>query len=277
MKIKYLGTGAAEGVPAFFCHCDVCNYAREHGGREVRSRCQAIVDDELILDCGPDTFMHMIQYDMNLTEMEHCLITHVHEDHLVPETFLYRQRGFANLKEDTKPLNVYGSKDVGNALKAKEDGTVTADGSVVFHEMVPFHEMSIGSFKVTAFPAVHGTENPYFYMIRRNDRTMLYAHDTDVFSEQVWEYFEKEKIYFDLVSLDCTEGTKRNLNYRGHMNFERNEEVRERMLQMGIADTKTKFVSNHFSHNGQATYAAACQYGEEHGFVVAYDGMEMEV
>ena len=28
MKIAYLGTSAAEGIPALFCHCDVCKYAR---------------------------------------------------------------------------------------------------------------------------------------------------------------------------------------------------------------------------------------------------------
>lgn len=277
MKIQYLGTGAAEGVPALFCHCDVCNYARQHGGREVRSRCQAIVDDEMILDFGPDTFMHVIRFGMDITELEHCLITHVHEDHFVPESFRYRQRGFANLKAGTKPLYVYGSSDVGSALQANADGTVTADGSVIYREILPFQEMPIGSFRVTALPAFHGTENPYFYMICKEHKTMLYAHDTDVFSEQVWEYFVEKKIYFDLVSLDCTEGTKRNLAYRGHMNFERNEEVRDNMIRLGIADANTKFVSNHFSHNGQATYTAACQYGKEHGFVVAYDGMEMEV
>ncbi len=29
MKIKYLGTGAAEGIPALFCRCAICNEARK--------------------------------------------------------------------------------------------------------------------------------------------------------------------------------------------------------------------------------------------------------
>lgn len=35
MKIKFLGTAAAEAVPAISCSCDVCNYSRKVGGRLV--------------------------------------------------------------------------------------------------------------------------------------------------------------------------------------------------------------------------------------------------
>lgn len=47
MKIKYLGTGAAEGIPALFCRCAICNEARKRGGRELRTRSQAIIDDKI--------------------------------------------------------------------------------------------------------------------------------------------------------------------------------------------------------------------------------------
>lgn len=33
MKIKYLGTAAAEGVPAIFCRCEVCRKIKG-GGRQ---------------------------------------------------------------------------------------------------------------------------------------------------------------------------------------------------------------------------------------------------
>lgn len=277
MKLKYLGTGAAEGVPAIFCHCAVCEYAREHGEKEIRSRSQAIVDDALVIDLGPDTFMHTVQNHLDITEVQHCLITHVHGDHLITDTVFFRQAGMANLKPGTKPLCVYGSKETGEVLRTKENGMITNDGSVRFCELKPFEPKQIGDYTVTALPAYHGTENPFFYMIEKEGKTILYAHDTDVFYEEVWDYLKEKAVYFHLVSLDCTEGVKCNLEYRGHMNFERNVEVKERMLNMGLADEKTVFVSNHFSHNGQATYADAKTYGEKLGFVVSYDGMEVTV
>ncbi|MBQ8533797.1 MAG: hypothetical protein IJ462_03090 [Clostridia bacterium] len=53
MKIKYLGTAAAEGIPALFCQCETCEKARKTG--IIRSRAQAIIDDCILLDFGPDT------------------------------------------------------------------------------------------------------------------------------------------------------------------------------------------------------------------------------
>ena len=36
MKVCYLGTGAAEGIPALFCKCSYCEGVRVRGGKEVR-------------------------------------------------------------------------------------------------------------------------------------------------------------------------------------------------------------------------------------------------
>lgn len=53
MKIRYLGTTAAEGWPALFCSCSVCTHAREQGGKNLRTRTQAILDGEMLLDFPP--------------------------------------------------------------------------------------------------------------------------------------------------------------------------------------------------------------------------------
>ena len=276
MKIKYLGTAAAEGVPAIFCHCEVCKYAREHKGKNIRTRSQAMIDDSILVDFGPDTYLHLLQYDLDITELEHCLITHVHKDHLGEEALLYRKRGFANLKEGTKPLTVYGSQDVGDALKPDENGKVTEDGSLFFRELKPYEPVQIGEYTITTLPAYHGTDNPLFYMIEKDGKCLLYAHDTDIVKEEVWEYLVQNQIRFDLVSMDCTEGLK-HIEYHGHMNLERDMIVKNRMLENGIANEKTIFICNHFSHNGQATYEAACEFAAQNGLVISYDGMEVEI
>ncbi len=38
MKLKYLGTAAAEGIPALFCNCKHCASARELSGKNIRTR-----------------------------------------------------------------------------------------------------------------------------------------------------------------------------------------------------------------------------------------------
>lgn len=276
MKIKYLGTAAAEGVPAIFCHCETCRKARARKGKEIRTRTQAMIDNKLLLDLGPDTFFHLLKYDMDITELEHCLITHVHSDHFLPEQLLFRNPGYGVLKEGTKPLNIYGSKDVSESLLDKRGAEITGSGNVIIREAVPYRPMQLGDYKVTSFPAVHGSPNPLFYAIENAGRTILYAHDTDFFSEKVWEFMLQNQMRFDLVSMDCTEGF-REVDYVGHMNFEKNLILMQQMLQLRLADEKTLFVANHFSHNGHANYAEAVEFAQKHSLIVAYDGLELEV
>lgn len=61
MKLKYLGTAAAEGWPALFCHCEACKKARKLGGKNIRTRSQAIADNRLLIDFCADTYMHVLQ------------------------------------------------------------------------------------------------------------------------------------------------------------------------------------------------------------------------
>ena len=76
MKIKFLGTAAAEGVPAFFCTCDTCKKAREIGGKEIRTRSQSLLDGDLMLDFPADTYFHSMTQGINLTDIHNYIITH---------------------------------------------------------------------------------------------------------------------------------------------------------------------------------------------------------
>ena len=87
MRIKYLGTAAAEGVPGIFCDCENCKRARKLGGKNIRTRSQAILDDTLLIDFPADTYMHFLRFNLPLTKIKSCIITHSHMDHLYPVEF----------------------------------------------------------------------------------------------------------------------------------------------------------------------------------------------
>lgn len=116
MKIKYLGTAAAEGVPAIFCRCEVCRKSKAAGGRNIRTRSQSIIDDRLLLDFCPDTFIHTLRDNIDLISIKSCFITHAHEDHLYPQDIQMRlPECFANfMSEEVTPLNFYGSDTTPN-------------------------------------------------------------------------------------------------------------------------------------------------------------------
>ncbi|MBR6767140.1 MAG: hypothetical protein IKM02_04235 [Clostridia bacterium] len=99
MKIQFLGTAAAEGAPAIFCTCKHCQYARKTGGKEIRTRSGAIIDDKLKLDFCPDSYAHALRFGLDYSRTHSVLITHTHEDHVLVEDLAMRRPHFAHLPE----------------------------------------------------------------------------------------------------------------------------------------------------------------------------------
>ena len=85
MKITYLGTAASEGLPAPFCTCPVCQKARQEGGKSVRTRTQALVDESLLIDFPPDTYLHWLRNNFDFLKVTDLLVTHSHMDHWYPD------------------------------------------------------------------------------------------------------------------------------------------------------------------------------------------------
>ncbi len=50
MKIQYFGTAAAEGSPALFCNCTICEEAKETKGKNIRTRSQMLINDDQLID-----------------------------------------------------------------------------------------------------------------------------------------------------------------------------------------------------------------------------------
>ncbi|MBO5295579.1 MAG: hypothetical protein J6B71_10110 [Clostridia bacterium] len=270
MKLQYLGTAAAEGVPSLFCRCEVCKNARARGGREIRSRSQAIVNDRLLIDFPSDSFYHCTQFGIDLSQLESCIITHIHGDHTFPWEFHHIRRGNSVLPADYRGFHLYGSEDIEGRFA---DPVKNANGRLHLHVVSPFEPFLLEGMRITALKAKHGTAHPYVYMIEDGERALLYAHDTEMLPEETWEYLQRVGVKFDLVSLDCTGGAAEKIEKYSHMYLGINQKCRERMLDMGLADSKTIFVLNHFSHNGlSANYQELCQIVTPLGFDVSYDG-----
>ncbi len=271
MKLQYFGTAAAEGWPSLFCGCDACRRAREAGGRNIRTRSQAMIDDKLLIDFPADTYLHMTYYGLELNNVDSVLITHAHEDHFYPEDFGNRREGFAHPPEDApRVLTVYGSDAVGTGMAPV---AAAAQGRIAFEALRTGEASIIDGYSVTPLPANHDpASGPVIYLIGDGRSNLLYAHDTGYFPAETWHYLETFGCGLTGVSLDCTGGL--GAQYRdGHMGTEACCEVRARLLQMGIANEHTVFCLHHFSHNGKSTYDEIKGPAAEMGFEVSYDGM----
>ena len=283
MKIQYWGTAAAEGVPGIFCDCEVCRLARKEKGRKLRARSQLVINDELLVDFGPDTYYNSLRFDFNLSYLKHVIITHPHEDHLYSEELEHRLKGFA-CQIGTPVLVVHGSEDTLNTIRRVTDRIPYFKGQdrVIYDIMKPFETRAIGNYYVTPMPAEHGTETPFVYLIEEGDKSMLVLNDTGRPSYEVYEYLMKRGIVLDFISFDTTYGFENVLEKYGkadhHMGLLDNVAVKGFLDLKGIADKHTVCVANHFSHQGiDVDYHKMCEHTAKYGFITSYDGLEIEV
>ena len=272
MKFKFLGTAAFEAIPALFCNCETCEKAREIGGKSVRTRSQALIDDCLMIDFPPDTLIHIQKNNIDMNKVRNCLITHSHSDHLYVGDMEILGERYASTSDDYS-ITYYATKIAGKQI----EGAANDISKVRLHNVKPFDSLKADKYSVTVLPAIHDEESgPVIYQIDDGENKVLYALDTDFLHDDIWKYWERTSPYFNLVVLDCTNALKP-LNYLGeHMSFYENIKVKNKMLSMGVAGENTKFVSNHFSHNGyNVLYEEFCEIAAKEGFLVSYDGMEI--
>ena len=279
MKIKYLGTAAFEGIPAMFCNCEVCKNAFKLGGKNIRTRSSALVNDDLLIDFNPDTEIHYQTYRFDMDKIDNCLITHDHNDHFYPEDALMAGNDYA--KQNKHKMTYWaGRAAIRHAVIVEygDGGPQNFENVIGLKEVEAYKIYKVGKYDVLVLKANHQTETtPLFYAISDGKKKLLYAHDSGYFFEETWQALKEfaKTGKFDLVSCDCTGALQKNWRDH-HLSYDVDLEIFGRMKKEGIADENTKFVVNHFSHNGGANYDDLKPVADKDGVIVSYDGLEIE-
>lgn len=282
MKIQFLGTAAYEGIPALFCQCETCKKARERGGKNLRTPSQAIIDDNLLIDFPADTIAHSLAHCIDFSEIQDCLITHTHSDHLYLEylPMLIVKGGYSHPSEDKLPFRFYGSYGAMLKINAYANSkSLDSSDRLQVNPLELYKPAQIGDYRVTALKAIHDEQSfPVIYLIEDSEgKALLYGNDTGYFCDEVWDYLEKIHVKLSLVSLDCCAANTPELNYDAHMCFNDNLKIKNRLMEMGCADENTIFLANHFSHNGEdVLYEEFSQIAAKKNFLATYDGMTVE-
>ena len=273
MKLTYYGTAAGEGWPGLFCNCSLCKAARELKGKNIRTRSQALVNDDLLIDLSPDTNMHSLVYGLDLGSIDNLLVTHSHSDHFNPTDLELLREPFAHNRPNT--FCIYGNSRVKERIYSEVPGVDQVESRFCYHEVTPFQTVNVKDYTVVPLLALHDKkEECLFYLITGKDKTLLYAHDTGAFPEVTMDYLKKHRVHFDLVSLDCT--TQSEEDGKNHMGLIDAVKEKKRLMELGLGDVNTKWIVNHFSHNGLWLHDKMVEEADKYGFLVSYDGMVVE-
>ena len=274
MTLSYFGTAAAEGVPSVFCNCRLCREARELKGRNIRTRSQALVNDDLLIDLPPDTYMHYLTYGFNLPDITELLVTHSHTDHFYATELEMRCEPLAYPRPPL--MHIYCNEAVERKFHKFMPSTYHVEDNFALVCAAPFVPLSIKGYSVVPLLANHDkAEECLLYLVTEGNKTILYGNDSGIFPEATFSYLKDRGLHIDLASFDCTLQSWREGS--NHMGLEDVVETRERLQKAGVIDDGTISVLTHFSHNGLWSCAKMEEEAAKRGFIAAYDGLVVEV
>ena len=286
MQLTFLGTAAAPSMPIPFCVCEVCSEARRVGGKNLRRRSSLVINDDLLVDIGPDIAAASFQHQISLAGIGICLQTHPHADHL--------DIGFLLSKHAE-----CGTEVSGDLLLAGSDETLhtidefvtqqSAYGSVFDSEtqsalklkllsLTPFEAYSIDGYHITGFPASHGNGQGFLlYSIVQGDLAVFYGTDTSVLSEEPWEHLQQERIRYDVVILDHTYGIGYDSRPADHLASKDVAAHADRIRECGLLKDNGLVYATHLSHEGNLEHDELDEYARNCGYRVAYDGLSLKL
>lgn len=277
MKLTYLGTAAAEGWPAVYCNCEYCKKAKELGGKNLRTRSQALVNGDLLLDFPADTYAHALKNALDLSAVKYCFVTHSHIDHFVPIDLLFRYEGYYAHGLTEPRFDVYGNEAVAKRFDYFVRGVNEEwrDQPLGMHVIKAFEPVRAGDYEVTPLKAYHAEgESAFVYLIKQGGKTLLYLHDTGILPDESVRWLADNRVAADLISYDCTYVALPGAG--GHMGIDTAQLMRNALARAGVSTENTVSVINHFSHNGKLVYDELAPLAEKLGFVTSYDGLVLE-
>lgn len=284
MIVTFLGTSAANAYPEAFCRCDNCRRARALGGPSLRKRSAVLVDDELLVDLGPDIMAAAQQHRRPLTQVRYCLQTHGHADHFDPSHLLSRSPGYGVV--GAPRLHFYASpRTLQLAARLLErdcapyslfDPEVGEKLNLEIHQVAAFQTFTFGRYRVTALPANHDPAvDPLLYAVEAGDRCLFYGTDTAVLPEETWQAFHHRRLRFDLVILDHTYGPDESGS--DHLSARQVITHAERLRAEGLLAAGGRVLATHIAHEGNPPHPDLAAFAAAHGYEVAYDGLRLEV
>lgn len=273
MDVRLLGSAAAEGWPALFCECPACEEARRRGGPNLRRRTAYAVNDDTLVDFGPDMHWQVTEFGIDLARTNHIIFTHSHGDHLSPLEFCWRRTGYSVV---TRDLNIYGNEQVLSRISEQ----ISADWQryrLQPHTVRPFEPFVAGRLRVFPVEAQHAgpEEHALNYVISDGDRSVLIANDTGWWEEPTWQALKG--FSFDAAILECTY-VHREPNARlYHLGTDAVLAVKKELEHLGCIRSTTRVLVNHFSHNGFTLHEELCDFFAPHGIEVGFDGMLLRI
>lgn len=223
MRITFLGTGDAGGVPLHGCDCPAC--ARARAVADLRRRpCTALVeagDTRILLDAGLTDLTERFPPG-SLTAI---VLTHFHPDHV---------QGLFHLRWGVGPsIPVFAPPDTDGCADLYKN-----HGLLEFRRLAKFGTVTIGDLTLTPLPLIH-SKPTFGYAIEDGlGHRFAYLTDTVGLPPRTMSFLEHWQA--STVALDCT--------YPPQADLPRNHNDLKMALKIAEQLAPTSVLLTHISH-----------------------------
>ena len=284
MKIILTGTGASQNIPAFRCSCPVCSQARKSKNKKYkRKNSSAVVSvsngEKILIDSPPQFLNQLEDYGINDLEINHLLLSHRHDDHLLGLFHLFSLKISKGAVID-EPLKIYHGRVTGEYLYERYNSLSDParlkqlKGILDFIKIDKLNSFNIGKCRLVPLETNHlksKSANPsscdeetYGFFFSENGVNFYYLVDAaEILPPETISFMKINKP--DCIIIDCTysEGEPSS----GHGDIESILSVRE-MFPEG------RMIISHISHkNHNPDDLERLLFPA--GIEVGYDGMEI--
>ena len=254
MKINFLGTSAGWPLPRLGCKKDeVCSST---DNKDIHTRSQALVNDVLILDLGPDTYTHLKNPKVDPTKIKYAAVTHEHPDHTLglwdlSHTYLNGKRAKIKIIINPKTL-------------AKIRFMFFPNEYVIL-KTNPYQKILVEGLKISLLPVNHTKDSTFGIFVEEQRKKLFWAPDFKSLPPETIKIIKGS----DLIAID---GSELHVRTPSHQTIEEGIDLAKKI--------KPKMV--YFIHIGHRTlpHTKLDTFVKENGgsnFNIAYDGLEINI
>ncbi len=282
MKVKVLGTAAATGIPLGFCNCEVCKNARKNGDKDIRKRASIVINDEMLIDLGPDSINACSMYGIDTGKIKYLIQTHSHSDHFDGGHFVTRWSEYKS--QNLEHLDIVCSngtaKDMNHWIKENEpsldlfDDSCKKDLNYDLNIIKHNENIKLNDYEIIAIDSKHDDRvEALIYIISYKGKNLLYGTDLLEITDEAWQIIKKYKL--DVIFLDQTYGE--GFNNGGHLDEAQIKDIIKYMKEKNIIDDSSQIFATHLSHEGNNVHSIMEERAKLSGYHIAYDGMEINI
>ena len=258
-QLTFLGSSDSQGVPRWWCNCEVCSEARD-SGINARTRPSVLLEldgAKILIDASPEFRLQATREDVQ--NLETVLITHAHNDHVLGlgDVLDYLRWEGANTK-------IYAPESVLPQLEQRFAYAFKGKYASRFQALPKTLELH--GWKIQAFEVPHGfngTANAF--KLERDGKTWVYCSDSIGLSESILEqHFQN----LELLVLGTSFWDESSADYAGRSVYD--------VLEALEVVEKIKPVKTVFTHLGHGVDARDA-YKLPENVVLAHDGLKLSL